>query len=105
MPFKAIYHPGAYNTSDTQPLHEAIKHNETGRLVNFSDHAKLASEVCDSLDQPHQRQRLAANARAFAQQNYDLKAVFLPKRLAWVQDLNTIKNTSTTHQKNWMQHV
>ncbi len=75
--------------SDTQPLHEAITHNETGKLVNFFDHAQLASEVCDLLDKPEERQRLGVNARAFAQQNYDLKTVSLPKQLAWVESLIT----------------
>ncbi len=73
--------------SDTQPLHEAIEHNETGRLVNFFDHAALVNEVCDLLDQPQERQRLGAKARAFAQQNYDLKTVCLPRQLAWVEGL------------------
>ncbi len=91
--------------SDTQPLHEAIKHNETGKLVNFFDHPQLAKEVCDLLDKPEERQRLGANARAFAQQNYDLQTVCLPKQLEWVQGLNTVQNTSTSPQKNWMQHV
>jgi glycosyltransferase involved in cell wall biosynthesis len=73
--------------SDTQPLHEAITHNETGRLVNFFDAQALASQVCDLLDKPEERQRLGANARVFAQQNYDLKTVCLPKQLAWVEGL------------------
>jgi glycosyltransferase involved in cell wall biosynthesis len=73
--------------SDTQPLHEAITHNETGRLVNFFDAQALASQVCDLLDKPQERQRLGANARAFAQQHYDLKTVCLPKQLAWVEGL------------------
>jgi glycosyltransferase involved in cell wall biosynthesis len=73
--------------SDTQPLHEAIKNNETGRLVNFFDHAQLASQVCDLLDRPEERQRLGQNARAFALQNYDLKTVCLPKQLDWVQGI------------------
>jgi glycosyltransferase involved in cell wall biosynthesis len=75
--------------SDTQPLHEAITHNETGRLVNFFDAQALASQVCDLLDKPQERQRLGANARAFAQHNYDLKTVCLPKQLAWVEGLIT----------------
>lgn len=75
--------------SDTQPLHEAIKHNETGRLVNFFDHQALAQQVCDLLNQPQESQRLGANARAFAQQHYDLKTVCLPKQLAWAQGLST----------------
>jgi len=55
--------------------------------VNFFDHARLAQEVCDLLDKPQERQRLGANARAFAQQNYDLQTVCLPRQLAWVNDL------------------
>jgi glycosyltransferase involved in cell wall biosynthesis len=75
--------------SDTQPLHEAIIHNETGRLVNFFDTQALSNEVCDLLDQPEQRARLSANARAFVRANYDLKTICLPRQLAWVQELVT----------------
>jgi glycosyltransferase involved in cell wall biosynthesis len=80
--------------SDTQPLHEAITHNETGRLVNFFDAQALASQVCDLLDKPEERQRLGANARVFAQQNYDLKTVCLPKQLAWVEGLGLTPHPS-----------
>jgi glycosyltransferase involved in cell wall biosynthesis len=73
--------------SDTQPLHEAVLHNETGKLVNFFDAKALAQEVCDLLNNPDERARLGANARAFAQQNYDLQTVCLPKQLAWVEGL------------------
>jgi len=73
--------------SDTQPLHEAIKHDETGRLVNFFDVAGLTNQVCALLDDPAARQRLGANARAFAQANYDLKTVCLPRQLQWVEGL------------------
>jgi glycosyltransferase involved in cell wall biosynthesis len=73
--------------SDTQPLREAILHNETGRLVNFFDKSQIAQEVCDLLDKHEERQRLGQNARAFAQQNYDLKTVCLPRQLQWVEGL------------------
>lgn len=73
--------------SDTQPLHEAIEHNETGRLVDFFDVPKLVDEVCGLLDDPDNRARLGANARAFAQANYDLQTVCLPRQLEWVQTL------------------
>ncbi len=73
--------------SDTQPLHEAIKHGDTGRLVGFLDVAGLAKEVCSLLDDPAARQQLGANARAFARANYDLRTVCLPKQLAWVEGL------------------
>ena len=73
--------------SDTQPLHEAIQHDQTGRLVNFFDVSKLTNEVCALLDDPKSRARLGKNAREFAQANYDLKTVCLPRQLQWVQDL------------------
>ena len=73
--------------SDTQPLREAVRQDETGRLVDFFDVPGLANEVCALLDDPAAQARLGANARAFAQANYDLKAVCLPKQLQWVQGL------------------
>jgi glycosyltransferase involved in cell wall biosynthesis len=73
--------------SDTQPLHEAIQHDETGRLVDFFDTARLIDAICDLLDDPTTRQRLGANARAFAQATYDLKRICLPQQLDWVERL------------------
>lgn len=73
--------------SDTQPLQEAITHGETGRLVNFFDAPGLVNEVCALLDDPAERARLDANARAFAQAHYDLKTVCLPRQLSWLQSL------------------
>ena len=73
--------------SDTQPLLEAIKHNDTGKLVNFFDPAALTQSVCQLLDQPEERARLGANARAFAQKHYDLQTVCLNQQLAWVNGL------------------
>ena len=74
--------------SDTQPLREAIRHDDTGRLVDFFDVPGLANDVCALLDDPVARQRLGANARAFAQATYDLKTVCLPRQLQWVQGLD-----------------
>lgn len=73
--------------SDTQPLHEALHQGETGRLVNFFAPAGLADEVCLLLADPATRQKLGANARAFAQATYDLKTVCLPRQLQWVAAL------------------
>ena len=73
--------------SDTQPLHEAIRHDATGRLVNFFDVPGLTEEVCALLDDPAARQRLGRNARAFARETYDLATVCLPRQLAWVEQL------------------
>ena len=75
--------------SDTEPLREAIVHNETGILVNFFDPSALAQSVCELLNNPEERTRLGANARAFAQANYDLQTVCLPKQLKWVAQLKT----------------
>lgn len=73
--------------SDTAPLHEAIKHNETGRLVDFFDANALAEQAIAMLQDPEERARLGANARLFAQQHYDLKKICLPQQLAWVDRL------------------
>lgn len=73
--------------SDTQPLREAIHHDDTGRLVDFFDSEGLVNEICTLLDDPAARTRLGANARAFAMKNYDLKTVCLPKQLQWVEEL------------------
>lgn len=73
--------------SNTQPLHEAIEHNVTGRLVDFFDVQGMANEVCSLLDNPAQREKLGSNARAFARANYDLKTVCLPRQIEWVNQL------------------
>jgi len=73
--------------SDTQPLHEAITHDETGRLVNFFDVSGLVDEVCYLLDDPIARQALGQRARGFAQANYDLKSICLPQQLEWVNGI------------------
>ncbi len=73
--------------SDTQPLHEAITQDQTGRLVNFFDVQALSTEVCGLLDDPASRQRLGHNARAFAQQHYDLRTSCLPRQVEWVEQL------------------
>ena len=73
--------------SDTQPLHEAIQHDVTGRLVNFFDATALANEVCALLADSASRQRLGAHARSFAQTHYDLHTACLPRQLAWVEGL------------------
>jgi len=75
--------------SDTQPLREAIVHNETGKLVDFFDASALATSACELLSNAEERKRLGANARAFAQANYDLQSVCLPRQLAWGEQLKT----------------
>lgn len=76
--------------SKTSPLQEAIRHDETGRLVDFFDAAGLSDEVCALLDDPAARARMGANARAFAQANYDMNNICLPGQLQWVQELGAL---------------
>ena len=73
--------------SDTQPLHEAIRHDDTGRLVGFFDVQGLAREVCTLLDDAPARERLGRQARAFAQATYDLRSSCLPRQFQWVERL------------------
>jgi glycosyltransferase involved in cell wall biosynthesis len=73
--------------SNTQPLHEAIKTGETGRLVDFFDQQGLVDNVCQLLDDPVERQRLGANAREFARANYDLRSRCLPDQLTLIETL------------------
>lgn len=77
--------------SDTAPVREAIHHDRTGRLCDFFDSGKLAEAICKLLDQPEERKRLGANARALAVKDYDLRTVCLPKQLAWVASLALAK--------------
>ena len=73
--------------SDTRPLHEAIAHGETGRLVDFFDAGRLAEEVAALLDDPGERARLGQAARRTARERYDLRTVCLPRQMAWVEGL------------------
>jgi glycosyltransferase involved in cell wall biosynthesis len=73
--------------SNTQPLQEAIRDGDTGRLVGFFDGDNLVRQVCELLRQPDERARLGANARRFAQETYDLRSVCLPRQLQWVDQL------------------
>ena len=73
--------------SDTAPVREAIRHGETGKLVDFFDPAALAQQVIALCDDPAERARLGAQARAFAVAHYDLETRCLPGQMAWVERL------------------
>jgi len=73
--------------SDTPPLREAVMQDQTGRLVDFFDAKALTNEVCALLDDAPARTRLGAAARVFAQVNYNLANVCLPRQLQWVDAL------------------
>jgi len=78
--------------SDTQPVREAIRHDQTGRMLSYFDPPALADGVCDLLDKPEERARLGAAARTFAKTTYDLKMVCLPRQMEWVRELGQSGN-------------
>lgn len=78
---------GAIVASDTAPVREVIRHDETGRLVDFFDGAALVDQVDRLLDDAPARERLGRNARAQVQAEYDLHSVCLPGQVAWVESL------------------
>ena len=69
--------------SDTQPLHEAITDNETGLLVDFFNHSKLANTVVSLMRDKELRNRLGVNARRKAISNSDLDTICLPIQIEW----------------------
>jgi glycosyltransferase involved in cell wall biosynthesis len=73
--------------SDTAPVREAIRHGVTGHLVDFFDPAALAQQVIALCDDPTERAKLGAQARAFAVENYDLETRCLPGQIEWVERL------------------
>lgn len=76
--------------SDTPPVREAIRHGETGRLVDFFDIGALAGEVCGLLGDPAARLRLGAAAREEARRRFDLARVCLPGQVGWVEGLREL---------------
>ena len=73
--------------SDTAPVREAIRHGETGQLVDFFDPAALAQQVIALCNDPTERASLGQQARAFAVEHYDLETRCLPRQMAWVERL------------------
>lgn len=73
--------------SNTAPLKEVITDKENGRLIDFFDVSGIVDQISELLDDPHQLKRLGSNARKFAQRNYDLSQVCLPKQIEWVEKI------------------
>lgn len=71
--------------SDTAPVREAISEGETGRLVNFFSVSALTARIEELLDDPVQRARLGAAARAQAVAHYDLRTRCLPLQIALLE--------------------
>lgn len=73
--------------SDTAPVLEAIRHDETGWLTDFFDTDALVEKANALLDDKDTRERLGNAARKFVLETYDLKTHCLPKQLEWVSNL------------------
>jgi glycosyltransferase involved in cell wall biosynthesis len=73
--------------SNTQPLHEVIRHKENGLLIDFFDIEALVDNVCSLLDDPVERKRLGTYARDFVCSTYDLHTVCLPRQIEWVEEI------------------
>ncbi|WP_331351680.1 glycosyltransferase, partial [Cellvibrio sp. UBA7671] len=70
--------------SDTAPVREVIKHNETGLLVGFFDVNVIAEQVSFLLTSQLERQRLGEIARGLILQQYDLSSISLLRQKCWV---------------------
>ena len=66
--------------SDTQPVHEVIKNNETGRLFDFFDPSALAGSLQTSEDDTA-RMRLGI-CEEFVVENFDLNRICLPRQMS-----------------------
>jgi glycosyltransferase involved in cell wall biosynthesis len=73
--------------SNTPPLHEAIRHEDTGLLTDFFSPSQLTDSVCSLLEDAPRRAQLGSRARAFAQTHYDLASICLPRQIEWVETL------------------
>ena len=84
---EAMSTEAAILASDTAPVLEAIKHDETGWLTDFFDADALVEKANALLEDKETRARLGKAARAFVLKTYDLKTQCLPKQLEWVSGL------------------
>ena len=84
---EAMSAEAAILASDTAPVLEAIKHDETGWLTDFFDADSLVEKATALLKDEETRARLGKAAREFVLKTYDLKTQCLPKQLDWVAKL------------------
>ena len=66
--------------SNTPPVREVIKHNESGRLIDFFDHTLLVEEICSLVENKTEASRLSETARDYVVANYDLDRICLPRQ-------------------------
>jgi glycosyltransferase involved in cell wall biosynthesis len=85
--FEAMSAGAAIVASDTAPLREAIRHGETGMLVDFFDGTALVDQVCALMEDADLRARLGQAGRAYMRENYDLRRICLPQQMDWIARL------------------
>lgn len=81
--------------ADLAPVREAIRHGETGLLVDFFDHEALARQVCDVLDHPAAYAHLGPAARSHVMAEYDFMTKCLPEHIARINSLVATQNRIT----------
>ena len=84
---EAMSAEAAILASDTAPVLEAIRDDETGMLTDFFDGDALVEKANALLEDPDKRARLGKAAREFVLKTYDLKTHCLPTQLEWVAKL------------------
>lgn len=85
---EAMSAEAAILASDTAPVLEAIRHDETGWLTDFFDADALVEKADALLDDDKTRKRLGKAARDFVLKTYDLQSQCLPRQLEWVDALS-----------------
>lgn len=80
--------------SNTQPLQEVIRNNETGLLVDFFDIKKWSETIIDVLAHPERYEHIGKAARQFVVEKYDLKTVCLPQQVEFLESFDPHKKTS-----------
>lgn len=73
--------------SDVAPVREAIRHGETGLLVDFFDPDALARQVVEVLARPQDYAHIGPAARAHVVAQYDFLTRCLPEHLARINAL------------------
>lgn len=68
--------------SDVEPVREAMRHGETGLLVDFHNPAALAQQVIDVLERPEDFAHLGPAARKHVIAEYDFLTKCLPEHIA-----------------------
>tara|TARA_B100000674_G_scaffold86943_1_gene60238 strand:- start:5865 stop:7100 length:1236 start_codon:yes stop_codon:yes gene_type:complete len=73
--------------SNTGPLREVISDHENGVLVDFFSPSDISDKVCSLLANKDLGAELGQKARKFAQENYDLVNICLPRQIDWINSV------------------